>query len=43
MAKISGNEIRPGMVIEYQDTLWAVVKTDDGEARQGRRPTTRPS
>lgn len=27
MAKINGNEIRPGMVIEYQDTLWAVVKT----------------
>ena len=27
MAKISGSEIRPGMVIEYQDTLWAVVKT----------------
>ncbi len=27
MAKISGNEIRPGMVIAYQDTLWAVVKT----------------
>ena len=27
MAKVSGNEIRPGMVIEFQDTLWAVVKT----------------
>ena len=27
MAKINGNEIRPGMVIEYQDTLWAAVKT----------------
>ena len=27
MAKISGSEIRPGMVIEYQDMLWAVVKT----------------
>ena len=24
--KINGNEIRPGMVIEYQDTLWAAVK-----------------
>jgi elongation factor P len=27
MAKINGNEIRPGMVIEYQDTLWIAVKT----------------
>jgi elongation factor P len=27
MAKINGNEIRPGMVIEYQDSLWAAVKT----------------
>ena len=27
MAKINGNEIRPGMVIEYQDTLWVAVKT----------------
>ncbi len=27
MAKINGNEIRPGMVIEYQDTLWAAVKS----------------
>ena len=27
MAKINGNEIRPGMVIEYQDSLWVAVKT----------------
>jgi elongation factor P len=27
MAKISGNEIRPGMVIEYDGALWAVIKT----------------
>jgi elongation factor P len=27
MAKISGNEIRPGLMIEYEGGLWAVVKT----------------
>jgi elongation factor P len=27
MAKINGNEIRPGYVIEYQDTIWIAVKT----------------
>ena len=27
MAKISGNEIRPGMVIDHEGALWAVVKT----------------
>jgi len=27
MAKISGNEIRPGMVIEHESSVWAVVKT----------------
>jgi elongation factor P len=27
MAKINGNEIRPGYVIEYQDSLWVAVKT----------------
>jgi elongation factor P len=27
MAKINGNEIRPGFVIEYDKGLWAVVKT----------------
>jgi elongation factor P len=25
--KINGNEIRPGMVIEYNDSLWVAVKT----------------
>ena len=27
MAKINGNEIRPGMVIEYDGTLWVAVKS----------------
>jgi elongation factor P len=27
MAKINGNEIRPGMVIEYDNSLWVAVKT----------------
>jgi elongation factor P len=27
MAKINGNEIRPGMVVEYDNAVWAVVKT----------------
>jgi elongation factor P len=27
MAKISGSDIRPGMMIEYESGLWAVVKT----------------
>jgi elongation factor P len=27
MAKINGNEIRPGMVIEHDGSLWAAVKT----------------
>ena len=27
MAKISGSDIRPGMVIEYDGSLWAAVKT----------------
>jgi elongation factor P len=35
MAKISGSEIRPGMVIEYQDTLWAVVKTNTVKPGKG--------
>jgi len=26
MAKISGSDIRPGMVIEYDESLWAAVK-----------------
>jgi elongation factor P len=27
MAKISGNEIRPGMVLDYDGSLWVAVKT----------------
>lgn len=27
MAKVAGNEIRPGMVIEHNGQLWSVVKT----------------
>jgi elongation factor P len=27
MAKLNGNEIRPGMVIEYDNTLWVAVKS----------------
>jgi elongation factor P len=27
MAKINGNEIRPGMVIEYDNSLWVAVKS----------------
>jgi elongation factor P len=27
MAKINGNDIRPGMVIEHEGSIWAVVKT----------------
>jgi len=27
MAKINGNEIRPGMVIEYDNSLWIAVKS----------------
>ena len=27
MAKISGNEIKPGMVIEYNGTVWRAMKT----------------
>jgi elongation factor P len=27
MAKVAGNEVRPGMVIEHNGSLWSVVKT----------------
>jgi elongation factor P len=27
MAKISGSDVRPGMVIEHDGSLWAAVKT----------------
>jgi elongation factor P len=36
MAKINGNEIRPGYVIEYDGALWAVVKT--GAVKPGKGP-----
>lgn len=36
MAKISGSDIRPGMVIEYDGSLWAVVKT--GAVKPGKGP-----
>jgi elongation factor P len=35
--KINGNEIRPGNVLEHNGGLWAVVKDQCGQARQGRR------
>ena len=25
--KISGNEVKPGMLLEYKDDLWQVLKT----------------
>ena len=37
MAKIAGNEIRPGAMIEHQGMLWIAVKTLSGQAGQGRR------
>lgn len=33
--KISGNEIRPGSVIEYDGSLWAVVKTQTVKPGKG--------
>jgi elongation factor P len=36
MAKIGGNEIRAGMLIEYEGSLWAVVKT--GAVKPGKGP-----
>jgi elongation factor P len=36
MAKINGNEIRPGYVIEYDNTLWVAVKT--GAVKPGKGP-----
>ncbi len=33
--KISGNEIRPGGVIEYEGSLWAVVKTQTVKPGKG--------
>ncbi len=36
MAKISGSDIRPGMVIEHDGSLWAAVKT--GAVKPGKGP-----
>jgi elongation factor P len=36
MAKISGSDIRPGMVIEHDGALWAAVKT--GAVKPGKGP-----
>ena len=35
MAKINGNEIRPGNVIEHNDSLWAAVKVDHVKPGKG--------
>lgn len=33
--KINGNQIKPGMVLEYEGQLWAVVKTDHVKPGKG--------
>jgi len=35
MAKINGNEIRPGYVLEHNDSLWAAVKVDHVKPGKG--------
>ena len=35
MAKVAGNEIRPGMMIEHNGSLWAVVKTQSVKPGKG--------
>src|SRR3954447_11261453 len=35
MARISGNDIRPGMVIEHDGGLWAAVKTEKVKPGKG--------
>ena len=35
MAKINGNEIRPGYVLEHNDGLWAAVKVDHVKPGKG--------
>src|ERR1051325_9620136 len=35
MAKISGSDIRPGMVIEHDGSLWAAIKSVAGKPGQG--------
>ncbi len=36
MAKISGSDIRPGMLIQYDGSLWATIKT--GAVKPGKGP-----
>ena len=33
--KISGNEIKPGMLLEYKDDLWEVLKTQHVKPGKG--------
>ena len=35
MAKVAGNEVRPGMVIEFNGQLWSVVKTQSVKPGKG--------
>ncbi len=35
MAKVAGNEVRPGMVIEHNGQLWSVVKTQSVKPGKG--------
>ncbi|WDR04908.1 elongation factor P [Devosia rhodophyticola] len=35
MAKINGNEVRPGFVIQHQDRLWVAVKVDHVKPGKG--------
>lgn len=35
MAKINGNEIKPGMVIEHQDQVWRALKTNSVKPGKG--------
>lgn len=35
MAKIAGNEVRPGMIIEHNGQLWSVVKTQSVKPGKG--------
>ena len=35
MAKVAGNEVRPGMVIEHDGQLWSVVKTQSVKPGKG--------
>ena len=40
--KISGNEVRPGSVIEHDGSLWVAVKSQTVKPGKG-PPTTRSS